>query len=299
MMQTIQTQTTQTIGFIGTGVMGAPMAGHLLQAGHQLLVYNRTAAKTKPLIQQGARAAATPAEIAANSDIVITIVGFPDDVEHLYLGQDGLVAHAKPGTVLIDMTTSSPELAERIHAAAKQRGIAAMDAPVSGGDIGARNASLSIMVGCEPAHFDAVLPVLQVLGNKIERQGGPGAGQHAKMCNQIAIASGLLGVCEAIAYAEKAGLDPMRVLQNIETGAAGSWSLSHLGPRIIKRDFAPGFYIKHFIKDMRIALASAKQLGLLTPGLELVLGMFESLAAAGEENSGTHALYKWLVRHIT
>lgn len=288
-----------TIGFIGTGVMGAPMAGHLLRAGYPLLVYNRTAAKAEPLIQQGARLVENPAEIAARSDLIITIVGFPEDVEQVYLGRDGLVAHAKPGALLIDMTTSSPELAMRIHAAAKQRGIAAMDAPVSGGDIGARNAALSIMVGCDREHFEAALPVLRVLGDKIERQGGPGAGQHAKLCNQIAIASGLLGVCEAIAYAEKAGLDPMRVVRNIETGAAGSWSLSQLGPRIINGDFAPGFYIKHFIKDMRIALHSARELGMLTPGLELVLGMFEELAAQGEAESGTQALYKWLLRHMT
>lgn len=291
-------QTKPSIGFIGTGVMGAPMAGHLLRAGYPLAVHNRTAAKAEPLIRQGARWMASPAEIAESCDIVITIIGFPADVETVYLGENGLVQRAKPGTVLIDMTTSSPELAVRIYEAAKKRGVRAMDAPVSGGDVGARNASLSIMVGSDPQTFESVLPVLQVLGNKIERQGGPGAGQHTKMCNQIAIASGLLGVCEAILYAEKAGLDPMKVLANIETGAAGSWSLSNLGPRIVDRNFAPGFYIKHFIKDMRIALESAKRLGLLTPGLELVLGMFEELAEQGEENSGNHALYKWLVRHM-
>lgn len=291
-------QTKPAIGFIGTGVMGAPMAGHLLRAGHPLTVYNRTAAKAEPLVRQGARLAASPAGVAAASDVIITIVGFPDDVEQVYLGKDGLIERAKPGALLIDMTTSSPELAVRIHEAAKARGLGALDAPVSGGDVGARNASLSIMVGGDPDDFAAALPVLQVLGDKIERQGGPGAGQHAKMVNQIAIASGLLGVCEAIAYAEKAGLDPLRVIANIETGAAGSWSLSRLGPRIIARDFAPGFYIKHFIKDMRIALDSARRLGLLTPGLELVLGMFEELAERGEADSGTHALYKWLVRHM-
>lgn len=290
-------QAKPTVGFIGTGVMGAPMAGHLLRAGYPLMVYNRTFAKAEPLIRQGARFA-PPAEIAAACDVVITMVGFPEDVEQLYLGPGGLIGQAKPGAFLIDMTTSSPELAVRIYETARRRGVRAMDAPVSGGDVGARNAGLSIMVGADPADFEAVLPILRVMGTTIHRQGGPGAGQHAKMCNQIAIASGLLGVCEAIAYAEKAGLDPEKVLASIEKGAAGSWSLSNLGPRIIRRDFAPGFYIKHFIKDMRIALHSARRLGLLAPGLELVLGMFEELAGRGEGESGTHALYKWLTSHM-
>lgn len=291
-------QSKPTVGFIGTGVMGAPMAGHLLAAGYPLAVYNRSAAKAEPLVRSGARLAGSPAEIAASCEIIITMVGFPADVEEIYLGSEGLVNHAKPGSLLIDMTTSSPELAVRIHEAAKQRGIMAMDAPVSGGDVGARNASLSIMVGSEPDAFAKALPVLQRLGTRIERQGGPGAGQHTKMSNQIAIASGLLGVCEAILYAEKAGLDPLSVIRNIETGAAGSWSLSNLGPRIVQRNFAPGFYIKHFIKDMRIALESAKGMGMPAPGLELVLGLFEELAARGEGDSGTQALYKWLVHHI-
>jgi len=285
------------VGFIGTGVMGAPMAGHLLRAGYPLTVFNRTRAKAEPLVRLGARFAG-PADIAAECDVIITMVGFPEDVEQLYFGRDGLIERAAPGSFLIDATTSSPELAVRIHEAAKRRGVRAMDAPVSGGDVGARNATLSIMVGADPDDFDAVLPILRVMGATVERQGGPGAGQHAKMSNQIAIASGLLGVCEAIAYAEKAGLDPQKLLASIGSGAAGSWSLSNLGPRIIRRDFAPGFYVKHFIKDMRIALASAKRLGLLTPGLELVLGMFEELARMGEGESGTHALYKWLEAHM-
>lgn len=282
------------IGFIGIGVMGLSMAGHLLQAGHSVIVHNRTASKAAPLIRAGAKLAQSPAEVAKSADVVITIIGFPSDVEQVYLGPQGLIEHAKPGTVLIDMTTSSPVLAKQIYTKAKERGIDSLDAPVSGGDIGARNAALSIMVGGDEEVFERMLPIFRLMGSRIERQGGPGAGQHTKMCNQIAIASGLLGVCEAILYAEKAGLDPSHVIRNIESGAAGSWSLSNLGPRIIAGQFGPGFYIKHFIKDMKIALESAKQMGIPTPGLELVLGMFEELANAGEEHSGTHALYKWL-----
>ena len=287
----------RSIGFIGTGVMGLSMAGHLLNKGYRLYVYNRTAEKTLPLTERGAIRLDSPAAIAAASDIVITMIGFPSDVEQVYLGEEGIIAHAKPGAVLIDMTTSSPSLAQSIYEKAAERGIATLDAPVSGGDVGARNASLSIMVGGDATAYEQVLPVLAVMGSRIEHQGGPGAGQHTKMCNQIAIASGLLGVCEAILYAEKSGLDPSHVLKSIESGAAGSWSLSQLGPRIIAREFGPGFYIKHFIKDMKIALESAKQLGLITPGLELVLRMFQELADAGEGDSGTHALYKWLVAH--
>lgn len=293
------TDNRSKIGFIGTGVMGLSMAGHLIQAGHSLIVYNRTVSKAEPLVQAGAKLAGSPAEVAAQAEIVITIIGFPSDVEQVYLGPEGLIAHAQPGTVLIDMTTSSPTLAEQIYKEAQKRGIHALDAPVSGGDVGARNAALSIMVGGDEDVYERMLPIFRVMGSRIERQGGPGAGQHTKMCNQIAIASGLLGVCEAILYAEKAGLDPAHVLRSIESGAAGSWSLSNLGPRIINGQFGPGFYIKHFIKDMNIALESAKQMGMLTPGLELVLGMFQDLADAGEAQSGTHALYKWLKQRST
>ena len=286
--------TLTTIGFIGTGVMGLPMAGHLFKAGYPLNVYNRTADKLAPLLEQGAQRMNSPAEVAAASDVIITMIGYPSDVERVYLGEQGLIGNAKPGTTLIDMTTSSPALAKQIYEAARERGIHTLDAPVSGGDIGARNAALSIMVGGDEDVFSRMLPILQTMGTRIERQGGAGAGQHTKMCNQIAIASGLLGVSEAILYAEKAGLDPAQVLKSIESGAAGSWSLSNLGPRMIAGNFAPGFYIKHFIKDMKIALESAQGMGMLSPGLQLVLGMFERMAEAGEENYGTHALYRWL-----
>ena len=274
--------------------MGMPMAGHLLKAGHTLYVYNRSMDKSAPLLDMGATALASPAEVAAHSDVVITMIGFPSDVEQVYLGEQGLIAHAKPGTTLIDMTTSSPALAKRIYEAGASRGIHTLDAPVSGGDVGAKNAALSIMVGGDAVVYERMVPLFQLLGNRIELQGGPGAGQHTKMCNQIAIASGLLGVCEAILYAEKSGLDPSHVLKSIESGAAGSWSLSNLAPRMIAGNFAPGFYIKHFIKDMTIALESAEQMGIITPGLALVLDMFKELADAGDANSGTHALYKFL-----
>jgi 3-hydroxyisobutyrate dehydrogenase-like beta-hydroxyacid dehydrogenase len=286
------TPKTTKIGFIGLGVMGGSMALNLLRKGYELHVYNRTLAKAEQLIRLGAHLHESPADLAAQVDAVITIVGFPNDVEELYLGEGGVVAHARPGTFLIDMTTSSPDLARRIYEEARKRGLRALDAPVSGGDVGAREARLSIMVGGDKEDFEAALPVFEAMGTNIVHQGGPGAGQHTKMCNQIAIASNMMGVCEAIAYARKAGLDPEQVLKSIATGAAGSWSLSNLGPRIIRGDFAPGFYIKHFIKDMRIALETADGMGLDARGLRLALSMYQQAAERGEADSGTHALYR-------
>lgn len=284
----------QTIGFIGTGVMGKSMASHLMKAGYPLYVYTRTKEKADELIQQGAKWASTPAEMAKSCDIVITMVGYPKDVENIYLNEDGLVAHAKEGSYLIDMTTSSPQLAQRIAKAAAEKNITALDAPVSGGDVGAKEARLSIMVGGDEKAFEELKPVFSKMGTNIVYQGDAGSGQHTKMCNQIAIASGMIGVCEAILYAEKAGLDPETVLESIEKGAAGSWSLSNLAPRMLKGDFAPGFYVKHFIKDMTIAIESAESMGFHTPGLALAKKLYEELAEMGEENSGTQALYKRL-----
>ncbi|HEY8528535.1 MAG TPA: NAD(P)-dependent oxidoreductase [Paenibacillaceae bacterium] len=281
-----------TVGFIGLGVMGGSMAGHLLRAGYRLCVYNRTKAKADKLLQQGAEWCDSAAEVARRADAVITMVGYPRDVEEVYFGPGGLLENARPGTFLIDMTTSSPGLAMRIHEEAKRRNLRALDAPVTGGDVGAREAKLSIMVGGEREDFEAVLPLLRVMGTNIVHQGGAGAGQHAKMCNQIAIASNIIGVCEAIAYARKAGLDPEKVLQSIETGAAGSWSLSNYGPRILRGDFRPGFYIKHFVKDMDIALREAEAMGLDAHGLKLARSLYGRLVERGEENSGNHALYK-------
>jgi 3-hydroxyisobutyrate dehydrogenase len=248
--------------------------------------------KAKALIGDGAVWRDTPAELAASCGVIITMVGFPRDVEELYLVKDGIIAHARTGSLLIDMTTSSPGLARRIASAAAGRGLLALDAPVSGGDRGAREATLSIMVGGEKEAFDRALPVLSAMGTNIVHQGPAGSGQHAKMANQIAIAPMMLGVCEALAYAKKAGLSQETVLKSIGGGAAGSWSLSNLGPRMISGDFQPGFYVKHFIKDMAIALESAREMGLDTPGLALAKQMYDRLAAQGGENLGTQGLYR-------
>lgn len=280
------------IGFIGTGVMGKSMAKNLLKAGYKLHVYSRTKAKSDELLDMGAVWHDTPQELARDCAAVITMVGYPADVEEVYLGAEGILNGAKPGTYLIDMTTSSPMLAKRLAEEAAGRKCYALDAPVSGGDIGAREARLSIMVGGDQAAFEAVKPVFAAMGTNIVYQGQAGAGQHTKMCNQIAIASNMMGVCEALAYAEKAGLDPLTVLKSIESGAAGSWSLSNLGPRIIKGDYSPGFFVKHFIKDMGIAVQSAEEMGLTAPGLAMALSLYKRLAEQGEENSGTQALFK-------
>jgi len=281
------------IGFIGTGVMGKSMASHLLKAGYPLYVYTRTQEKAKELLDQGANWATTPKEIAERANVIITIVGYPSDVEEVYLGKDGLVTNGHENTCLIDMTTSTPSLAEKIYQEAKKKGMFALDAPVSGGDIGAREARLAIMVGGDQEAFNHVKPVLDVMGSNIVLQGKAGAGQHTKMCNQIAIASNMLGVMEAVVYAEKAGLNPENVLKTITTGAAGSWSLSNLAPRVIKGDFEPGFMIKHFIKDMGIALEEAEKMGLDMPGLALAQSLYKKLAEDGLSDRGTQALYKY------
>ncbi len=281
------------IGFIGIGVMGKSMARHLLRAGYKLYVYTRTREKAEELLAEGAKWAETPKEMAEHTNVIITMIGYPTDVEDVYLGEQGLITNGKPGTYVIDMTTSTPSLAERIYREAREKGISALDAPVSGGDIGARDAKLSIMVGGAEEDFEAVRSILEVMGNNIVYQGPAGAGQHTKMCNQITIASNMIGVTEALVYAQKAGLDPNRVLQSITSGAAGSWSLSNLVPRMIKGDFEPGFYIKHIIKDMNIALEEAEKMGMTAPGLALSKSLYDQLAEAGEENSGTQALYKW------
>jgi 3-hydroxyisobutyrate dehydrogenase len=281
-----------TVAFIGTGVMGKSMALHLQKAGYRLHVHNRTRAKADELVANGAVRHDSPGGAAADAQVVITIVGFPDDVEQVYFGDNGILAAVREGTYVVDMTTSRPDLAERIWEEAAKKGVHALDAPVSGGDTGAREARLSIMVGGEREAFGAVLPLLRIMGSNIVYQGGAGSGQHAKMCNQVAIAAGMVAVCEAIAYAGKSGLDPTTVLKSIESGAAGSWSLSNYGPRMIAGDFKPGFYVKHFIKDMKIASASARAMGLDTPGLDLALRMYERLAEEGGGDLGTHALFK-------
>jgi 3-hydroxyisobutyrate dehydrogenase len=279
------------VGFVGTGVMGAAMAGHLLDAGYRLRVHNRTRTKAQGLVDRGAVWCDTPGGVADGADAVVTIVGYPADVEDVYLGEGGLVAASHPGTLLIDMTTSTPSLAVRIAAAASARGVHTLDAPVSGGDVGARDAKLTIMVGGDATAFADSAPLLRVMGPNVVLQGGPGAGQHTKMANQIAIADTIVGVCESLAYAEAAGLEPARVLESIGAGSAGSWQLANYAPRMLAGDFAPGFYVKHFIKDMRIARDEAEAMGIALPGLLLALELFEDLAKAGYEDRGIHALY--------
>ncbi|WP_370529713.1 NAD(P)-dependent oxidoreductase [Alkalihalobacillus sp. AL-G] len=282
-----------TIGFVGTGVMGKSMANNLLNEGYSVLVHTRTKAKAEELIEKGAIWKDSVADLASEANVTISMVGYPSDVEEIYFGEKGIIKNAIANSYIIDMTTSSPSLAEKIYEEAHSRHVHSLDAPVSGGDIGAKSGKLAIMVGGDPEVFDAVKPIFDVMGENIVLQGNAGSGQHTKLCNQIAIASNMIGVCEAIVYAEKAGLDPLKVLESITTGAAGSWSLSNLAPRMIRDDYDPGFYIKHFIKDMSIALESAKDMEMLTPGLELSLSLYQSLAEKGEEEKGTQALIKW------
>ncbi len=280
------------VGFIGIGVMGKSMASHILSKGYKVLAYTRTKEKAADLVAQGAIWKQSAGEVADEANVIITMVGYPHDVEDIYLSDNGLLAHAKEGTYFIDMTTSTPSLAIKIHQEAKQNGMYSLDAPVSGGDVGAKEARLAIMVGGDQQVFEACKPLLEIIGQNIVYQGSAGSGQHTKMCNQIAIASNMIGVAEAMVYAEKSGLNPETVLKSISTGAAGSWSLSNLAPRMIAGNFEPGFFIKHFIKDMGIALEEAKAMGMDTPGLDLAKKMYDELAEKGEENSGTQAIYK-------
>lgn len=280
------------VGFIGLGIMGRSMAGHILDGGHELHVYNRTRSKADELVARGAFWHDTAGDVAAACDVVITIVGYPKDVEETYLGAGGIVEQAKTGTILIDMTTSSPTLAGEIAARAAGKGVSVLDAPVSGGDIGARAAKLSIMVGGTEEAFAAVLPLFQLMGENIVHQGGPGAGQHTKMCNQIAIAATMLAVSESLAYAKASGLDAKRVLSSIGTGAASSFLLNNLGPKMLNDDYAPGFYVHHFIKDMSIAIAEAERMKLDLPALALAKQLYEKLAAGGFGEEGTQAIFR-------
>jgi 3-hydroxyisobutyrate dehydrogenase len=281
---------TTRVGFIGTGVMGQSMCRNIMTAGYAMTVYSRTKAKSQPLLDGGAAWADSPKAVAEGSDVVFAIVGFPPDVREVFLGPQGALAGAKAGGVLVDMTTSDPSLAREIAEAAKAKGVGALDAPVSGGDVGAKNATLSIMVGGDAAVLAAVRPLLECMGKTIVHQGPAGAGQHTKMVNQILIASALNGVCEALLYARKAGLDPKTVLQSVGGGAAASWQLNNLGPRMIDRNFEPGFYAEHFIKDMTIALDEARRMKLAMPGLALVAQLFNAVQAQGLGRKGTHAL---------
>ncbi len=285
-----------TIGWIGTGVMGSPMCGHLLDAGYPVKVFSRTKERASSLIDKGAEWSASPAETAAGASVVLTMVGYPSDVRQVVLGDDGALSAAPKGTTLVDMTTSEPSLAREIFDAAAEKGVASLDAPVSGGDVGARNATLVVMVGGLQKDFDRVLPVLQALGKVVTLQGGPGAGQHTKMVNQIAIASGMVGVCEALLYGYRAGLDVAKVIETISTGAAGSWSLSNYGPRALRGDFEPGFKIDHFIKNLGIALDEARRMKLALPGLALAEQLYIAASAQGWGQKGTHALVHALAK---
>lgn len=279
------------IGWIGTGVMGNAMCAHLIDAGHQLFVFNRTQSKTDNLVAKGAVWCDTPAAVAQESQVVFSIVGFPPDVESVLMGKKGVLAGAKPGTILVDMTTSSPALARKIYDAAKEKSVSALDAPVSGGDIGARDATLAIMVGGEKPIYDEMLPLFDIMGKNIAYMGKAGAGQHTKMCNQILIAGTMIGTVESLLYAHRMGMDMDAVIDVIGQGAASSWAINNLGRRIAKNDFNPGFFIKHFVKDMGIALAEAQRVNLSLPGLAMVHQFYTAAKALGHENLGTQGLY--------
>lgn len=282
---------TKTIGFIGLGVMGQGMVRNLLKAGFSVKGYNRTKEKGLPLEQDGAVIVDTIQEAVQDADVVISIVGYPQDVEQIYLADDGILASAKPGTIVIDMTTSSPALAIRIAEQADAKGLRALDAPVTGGDLGAKNGTLAILAGGDEGAFNAVRPLFEAMGKSIARFGGPGQGQSAKLANQIAIAGSMIGTAEMLLFVTKSGIDPTQFIETIKTGSAGSWSLENLIPRVIAENYSPGFFVKHFIKDMNLALERAGEMGMATPGLALVKDLYEELAASGHAESGTQALY--------
>ena len=281
---------TMRVGWVGTGVMGAAMSSHLLKHGYGVTVHTRTKAKAMGLLTEGAGWAESPKAVAEQSDVIFTMVGFPHDVRDVYFGDAGVLAGTREGSIVVDMTTTSPQLAREIHDAAKARGVATIDAPVSGGDIGARQGTLSIMVGGDRAVADTLMPLFQLLGKIIVYQGGPGTGQHAKLCNQIVIAGTMIGVCESLLYGYKAGLDLQTMLRSIKSGAAACWTLENLAPRILQRNFDPGFFVDHFVKDMGLALEEARRMGLVLPGLALVHQLYLSVKAHGYGRCGTHAL---------
>ncbi len=278
------------IAWIGTGVMGAPMAGHLIAAGHELTVSSRTKSKAKPLLDRGARWADSPALAASGADVAFSMVGFPSDVEEVHLGAQGTLSAKSLPRLIVDMTTTRPSLSIRIHEVAKYKGVGSVDAPVSGSDIFAREGKLSIMVGGDEEHVQTVMPLLQRMGATIVHQGGPGAGQHTKMVNQTLIVSTILGCCEGMLYASKAGLNPIEVIRSVGAGAAGSWQINNLGPRMVRRDFAAGFFVEHFVKDLGIALDEANRMGLSLPGLALGRQLYQAVMSRGHGRSGIQAL---------
>jgi 3-hydroxyisobutyrate dehydrogenase len=278
------------IGWVGLGVMGEPMCGHLLDAGFAVSAHTRTRAKAERLLARGAVWCESPRAVAERSDVIFTMLGFPHEVRDAVLGEAGALSGCASGAVLVDMSTSPPALALEIAEVARAHGVHSVDAPVSGGDVGAREARLSIMIGGAPDVVAALGPCFERLGRSIVRQGEAGAGQHAKLVNQTLVAANMVGVCEALLYAQRAGLDLETVLASVASGAAGSWSLSNLGPRIIAGDFAPGFYVDHFVKDMGIALDEAQRMGIALPGLALARQLYVALQGQGHGRSGTQAL---------
>jgi len=280
------------VGFVGTGVMGKSIVKHLLSAGHKVSISTRTKAKADELIAMGAKWSDTPGEVASQVDVLFTMVGYPSDVDEVYNSKQGIFANGNPGLIVIDLTTSTPSLAIDLYKKAKSLGMNSLDAPVSGGDVGAKSGKLSIMVGGDKETFELISPLFQLFGGNVVYQGNAGAGQHTKMANQIGIASTMIAACEAITYAKGANLDPEMVLKSITSGAAGSWSLTNLAPRMLKEDYEAGFYMKHFIKDMGIALDEAKKMKLTLPGLEMAYSMYQELAHQGYENEGTQSLIK-------
>jgi 3-hydroxyisobutyrate dehydrogenase len=289
-MTTSSDNTLPRVGWIGTGVMGGSMCGHLRQKGYPVVVYTRTKAKADGLIAQGATWAETPKAVSEQSDIVFTIVGFPADVRDVYFSADGLLSAARAGQVFVDMTTTEPTIAKEVYEAARAKGADSVDAPVSGGDVGARNATLTIMIGGDQATVQRLMPLFETMGKRVLYQGGPGAGQHTKMCNQIVIAGTMVAMCEALLYGHKAGLTLETTVETIRGGAAGCWGLDNLAPRILKRDFAPGFVVEHFIKDMAIALAEADRMNIALPGLALAHQLYALVRAQGHGRRGTQAL---------
>jgi 3-hydroxyisobutyrate dehydrogenase len=282
----------KNIGWIGTGVMGQSMCGHILKADYPVLVFNRTKTKAAGLLEKGAIWCDTPAAVTEKADIIFTIVGYPQDVDNVYLCSNGIIESAKPGTILVDMTTSEPSLAKKIHELAAKKSVDTLDAPVSGGDIGAKEGKLAIMVGGKAETFEKILPFFQLMGENIALMGPAGCGQHTKMSNQILIASTMIGTVESLLYGYKAGMDRDSIIDIIGKGAAASWSINNLGRRMVKGDFDPGFFIKHFVKDMGIALREAEKMQLSLPGLALAHQFYVSAMALGFENLGTQALYK-------
>lgn len=290
MPKKVSTNNTR-IGWIGTGIMGEPMCGHLIDAGFQTSTYSRTRQKAAGLLNSGANWCDTPADVALNSDVVFTIVGYPADVREVYFGKDGIFSNLTAGKILVDMTTTEPSLSVEIYNKAKELGCFSVDAPVSGGDIGAKNAKLSIMVGGDKEVADSIMPLFELLGHQIVYEGGPGAGQHTKVCNQITVGGVMIGICEALLYSYKAGLDPDTMIKTVTAGAACTWLMENLGPKIIDEDFDPGFFVEHFIKDLGIALAECERMNLDLPGLKLSMDLYEKTRDLGYGKLGTQALF--------